>query len=127
MSVAQINMKRYNIDRLSKEDIFGGRLIAPMRQWLQLHGIDAKKYDYNADMAIITHYLQNKDYPEGQLYREKALHLMERYCRASHNDLNDDIVNLNWAEGVFCRFGIFEYFCNTVYTKVTKNCILTMC
>lgn len=107
MSVAQINMKRYNIDRLSKEDIFGGRLIAPMRQWLQLHGIDAKKYDYNADMAIITHYLQNKDYPEGQLYREKALHLMEKYYKASHTELrDDDIVDFNRVEELFAE--IFE-------------------
>lgn len=104
MGVAQINMKRYNIDRLSKEDIFGGRLIAPMRQWLQLHGIDTKKYDYNADMAIITHYLQNKDFPEGQLYRDEAHSLMERYYRACHTELkDDDIVDPNLAEGLFAE------------------------
>ena len=69
-------MKQYNIDRLLKEEIFGGRLIAPMRQWLQLHGIDTKKYDYNADIAIITHYLQNKEYPEGNHYQEEANPIM---------------------------------------------------
>ena len=111
-------MKQYNIDRLSKEDIFGGRLIASIRQWLKLYGIDTKKYDYNADIAVITHYLQNKNYPEGHLYREEALPLIERYYRANHTDLNnDDIVDPNLAEGLFCRFGIFEYFCNTVYIR----------
>jgi hypothetical protein len=95
-------MKRHNIDRFSKDDIFGGRLIAPMKQWLQSHNIETKNYDYNTDMGIITHYLQNKDYPEGQLYREEAFPLMEKYYRASHTDLNDDdIVDPNLAEGLF--------------------------
>lgn len=83
-------MKQYNIDRLLKEEIFGGRLIAPMRQWLQLHGIDTKKYDYNADIAIITHYLQNKEYPEGNLYQEEALPIMERYYKATHTELGEE-------------------------------------
>ena len=65
-------MKNYNIDRLQRDDLFGGRLIAPMRQWLKAHNEDVKCYDYNADMAIITHYLQNKNFPVGghQLYKE---------------------------------------------------------
>ena len=110
-------MKQYNIDRLSKEDIFGGRLIAPMRQWLQLYGIDTKKYDYNADMAIITHYLQNKDFPEGQLYREEAYPLMERYYRSCHTGLKDvDIVDPNFAEGLFAE--IFE---TPVYKQHQRN------
>ncbi len=83
-------MKQYNIDKLSKEEIFGGRLIAPMRQWLKLHNIETKKYDYNADMAIITHYLQNRDYPEGNIYREEAVPLMEKYYKATHTDCRDD-------------------------------------
>ena len=77
-------MNQYNIDKFSKEDIFSGRLITPMRQWLHSHNIETKNYDYYADMAIVTHYLQNKDYPEGQLYREEAIPLIERYYRASH-------------------------------------------
>ena len=72
-------MKRHNIDRLSKEEIFGGKIIAPYRQWLKSQDIETKGYDYCRDMAIITHYLQNKDYPEGALYREEALPLMENY------------------------------------------------
>ena len=97
-------MKYYNIDRLSKEEIFGGRLIAPMRQWFKLHGIDVKKYDYNADMAIITHFLQNKDYPECRLYREDAISLMERCYRATHTDLDDDDnVDPDLAEGLFAE------------------------
>ena len=62
-------MKKFNIDRLSKDELFGGRLIAPMRQWLN-NNIETKGYNFNADMAIITHYLQNKDYPEGRLYKD---------------------------------------------------------
>lgn len=100
-------MKTYSIDRLTREDIFFGKLIAPMKQWLKSHEIETKNYDYNADMAIITHYLQNKDYPEGQLYREEALPLMEEYYRANHTDLRDnDIVDLNQAEELFSE--IFE-------------------
>ena len=97
-------MNRYKIDRLSKDDIFGGRLLVPMRQWLQLHEIDTKKYDYNTDIAVITHYLQNKDFPEGWLYREEALPLMEKYYRACHTELkDDDIIDHNLAEGLFAE------------------------
>ena len=81
--------KSYNIDRLTREDIFGGRLIAPMRQRLKKQGVDTKHYDYNADMAIITHYLQNQGLPEAEMYID-ALPLMEQYYRATHTDLLED-------------------------------------
>ncbi|MBQ3751762.1 MAG: DNA (cytosine-5-)-methyltransferase [Bacteroidales bacterium] len=110
-------MKRYNIEKLSKKDIFSGRIIAPMKQWLTLHGIETKKYDYNADMAIITHYLQNKDYPEGDLYREEALLLMERYYRATHTALGDeDNIEHNQLEGLFA-----EIFDTPVYRRHQGN------
>lgn len=110
-------MKRYNIEKLSKKDIFSGRIIAPMKQWLTLHGIETKKYDYNADMAIITHYLQNKDYPEGELYREEALLLMERYYRATHTVLGDeDNIEHDQLEGLFA-----EIFDTPVYRRHQGN------
>ena len=97
----------YNIDRLSKEEIFGGRLIVPMRQWLQLHGINTKKYDYNADIAVITHYLQNKEYPEGNLYQEEALPIMEKYFRATHTEFGEEtIVEQTQIENLFAE--VFE-------------------
>lgn len=83
-------MKHYNIDRLTREDIFGGRLIAPLRQWLKSQEKEVKGYDYNTDIAIITHYLQNKGYPEENWYKEKALPLIDNYFRATHTDLSDD-------------------------------------
>lgn len=110
-------MKHYYIDRLSKEDIFNGRLIAPMKQWLKLHNIETKKYDYNAEMAIITHYLQNKDYLEGDLYREEAIPLLERYYRATHTELGeDDVVEQNQAEELFA-----EIFNTPVYRQHHAN------
>ena len=110
-------MKQYNIDRLSKEELFGGRLIAPMRQWLKNHNIETKRYDYNADMAIITHYLQNKNYPEGNLYREEAMPLMERYCKASHTELgDDDVVERHLIEGLFA-----EIYDTAVYRQHNDN------
>lgn len=110
-------MKRYNIDKLSKEEIFGGKVIAPMRQWLSLHDIRTQNYDYTADMAIITHYLQNKDYPEGQLYQEEALPLMDRYYRATHTDIDDqDVVDANQLEGLFS-----EIYNTPVYRKHRDN------
>lgn len=110
-------MKRYNIDRLTKEDIFGSRVIAPMRQWLALHDIKTQDYDYTADMAIITHYLQNKNYPEGQLYQEEAMPLMERYYRATHTDIEDeDIVDDNQLEGLFS-----EIYNTPVYRQHRDN------
>lgn len=110
-------MKQYHIDRLCKEDIFSGRLIAPMRQWLKSHGIETKEYDYNADMAIVTHYLQNKDYPEGKLYGEGALPLMEKYFRATHTDLADeDEVTLQQMEELFA-----EIFDTPVYKQHKGN------
>ena len=110
-------MKQYNIDKLSKEEIFNGRLIAPMRQWLKLHRIETKKYDYNADVAVITHYLQNKDYPEGNLYREEALLLLERYYRATHTDLNDDdAIGQDQTETLFA-----EIFNTPVYRQHQGN------
>ena len=83
-------MKQYNIDRLSKEELFGGRLIAPMRQWLKNHNIETKRYDYNADMAIITHYIQNKNHPEGAFYKEEAIPILKSYYKATHTQLPDD-------------------------------------
>ena len=110
-------MKQYKIDKLSKDEIFSGRLIAPMRQWLKLHGIETKKYDYNADMAIITHYLQNMDYPEGNLYREEALLLLEKYYRATHTDLNDeDDIDQDQTETLFA-----EIFNTPVYRQHQGN------
>ncbi len=95
--------KQYNIDRLTREEIFGGKLIAPMRQWLKSHGVaDTRKYDYNADMAIITHYLQNKFMPEEALYAADALPLIETYYRATHTNLPEDAaVNIHIAETLF--------------------------
>jgi DNA-cytosine methyltransferase len=110
-------MKQYNIDRLSKEELFGGRLIAPMRQWLKNHNIETKRYDYNADMAIITHYLQNINYPEGNLYREEAMPLMERYYKASHTELgDDDVVERHLIEGLFA-----EIYDTAVYRQHNDN------
>lgn len=110
-------MKQYNIDKLSKEDVFGGRLITPMRQWLKMHNIETKKYDYNADIATITHYLQNKDFPEGDLYREEALILLEKYYRATHTGLNDnDAVDQEQQENLFA-----EIFNTPVYRQHQGN------
>lgn len=110
-------MKQYNIDKLLKEDIFSGRLIAPMKQWLKLHDIETRKYDYNADIAIITHYLQNKDYPEGDNYREEAILLMEKYYRATHTGLeNLDSINQNQIEDLFA-----EIFKTPVYRQHQGN------
>lgn len=93
----------YSIDRLSREDIFGGKLIAPMRQWLKSNGVtDTRKYDYNGDMAIITHYLQNRHHPEAALYEQAARLLLEQYYRATHTELADDAeVNQTKAEVLF--------------------------
>ena len=97
-------MKQYNIDRLSKAELFGGRLIAPVRQWLKNHNIETKRYDYNADMAIITHYLQNRNYPEGNIYREEAMPLMERYYKATHTELGvEDVVEQHLIEDLFAE------------------------
>ena len=110
-------MKHYIIDRLSKEDIFGGRLIAPMRKWLKNNRIETKKYDYNADMAIITHYLQNKDYPEGLLYREEALPLIEKYYRATHTEYRDEeLIKQDIIETLFS-----EIFNTPVYRQHNDN------
>ena len=68
-------------------------------------------------MAIITHYLQNKDFPEGGLYREEALFLLERYYRAMHTELNDnDVVDLDQAESLFA-----EIFNTPVYRQHQGN------
>lgn len=95
-------MKKYTIDRLSKEEIFGGKVIAPYRQWLKSQNIEVKGYNYRADMAIITHYLQNKDYLEGDLYRDEAIPLMEKYYQATHPDLDEnEVPNLEQMERLF--------------------------
>lgn len=97
-------VKHYNIDKLTSEEIFGGRLIAPMRQWLKIHsGIsDTRKYDYNGDMAIITHYLQNKGCPEERYYREDALLLLDKYYKATHTDFPiDEETPIEAAEALF--------------------------
>ena len=110
-------MKQYNIDKLSKEEIFCGRLIAPMKQWLKLHDIETKKYNYNADMAIITHYLQNKDYPEEDQYQFEALPLMEKYYRATHTELREeDVVEQNQIESLFA-----EIYDTPVYRQHKDN------
>lgn len=110
-------MKQYNIDRLSKEELFGGRLIAPVRQWLKNHKIETKRYDYNADMAIITHYLQNRNFPEGNIYQDEAIPLMERYYKATHTELgDDDVVERHLIEGLFT-----EMYDTAVYKQHNAN------
>lgn len=110
-------MKQYNIDRLSKEELFGGRLIAPVRQWLKNHKIETKRYDYNADMAIITHYLQNRNFPEGNIYQEEAIPLMERVYKATHTELgDDDVVERHLIEGLFT-----EMYDTAVYKQHNAN------
>lgn len=116
-------MKQYSIERLSKEELFGGRLIAPMRQWLKKHDLETKEYNYNADMAIITHYLQNKDYPEGNIYREDAVPLMERYYKAAHTELeDDDVVEWRLMEDLFSEMFntpvLRRYLNNNAFTFV---------
>ena len=106
-------MKHYNIDRLTKDEIFGGRLIAPMRQWLKSHGVETRGYNYNADMAIITHYLQNQDYPEGELYRDEALPILEKYYRSTHTNLGD--------ESLIEQNKIVELFSEMYETPVSKQ------
>lgn len=97
-------MKRYNIDRLSKEEIFGGKAIASYGQWLKSHDQETKGYDYRADMAIITHYLQNIDYPEGDLYRDEALPLIENYYRATHTDIGEnELPSLEQMKSLFAE------------------------
>lgn len=97
-------MKRHNIDRLSKEEIFGGKVIASYRQWLKSHDQETKGYDYRADMAIITHYLQNIDYPEGDMYRDEALPLIENYYRATHTDIDEnDVPSLEVMKNLFAE------------------------
>lgn len=110
-------MKQYNIDKLSKEEILGGKIVAPMRQWLILHDEVVKGHNYRADMAIITHYLQNKSYPEGVKYKDEALSLMNKYYRATHTDLSDDdIVNPQKVEELFS-----EVFDTPVYKQHRGN------
>ena len=46
--------------RFSKEEIFGGKVLPVMRKWLKKQGRETKNYPYTQDMAMITHYLQNK-------------------------------------------------------------------
>lgn len=96
-------MKKYSIDKLTKEDIFNGVLIAPMRQYLKAHGVtDTRKYNYNDDMAIITHYLQNINMPEEAHYEAHAILLLETYYRATHTNLAPDMpVNINEAIALF--------------------------
>jgi DNA-methyltransferase (dcm) len=117
--------KQYKIDRLTREEIFGGRLIAPMRQWLQTHEDikDTRPYDYNADMAIITHYLQNRNTPQRAWYAAKAIPLMKQYYRATHTDLPDDAEVANTdAESLFDEaFGgslCQQYSLNDAFTFV---------
>ena len=95
-------MPIYNIDRLTREEIFGGRLIAPMRQWLKRQGRETKGYNQNADMAIITHYLQNRNLPAGQQLEAEAQRLMTEYYRATHTELAPDAeVDMHAAENLF--------------------------
>lgn len=96
-------MKRFTINRLTREEIFSGQLIAPMRQFLKTQGVtDTRKYNYNDDMAIITHYLQNKNTPEEGHYEAQALPILEKYYRATHTDLAPDApVNHHEAEALF--------------------------
>lgn len=84
--------------KLTREEIFGGKVIAPMRKWLKKQGKETKGYPYTADMAIITHYLQNKDV---QAYRELAIPRMQNYYRALYSLDMDAPVNIEDAEAIF--------------------------
>lgn len=110
-------MKQHTANRFSKEEIFGGKVIVPYRQWLKTHNQETKGYDYRADMAIITHYLQNIDYPEGDLYRDEALPLIENYYRATHTDIDEnDVPSLEEMNNLFAE--IYE---TPVFTQHRNN------
>ena len=96
-------MKKYNIDRLTREEIFGGKLFALMRQFLKAQGFAGlSKYNCNDDIALITHYLQNKNTPVGDFYARNALPLLERYYRATHTDIRAaEPVDMEAAEALF--------------------------
>lgn len=95
-------MKHYNVDKFTKEELFGGRLIAPMKEWLKKHGVDYKNHNYNDDIAVITHYLQNKGKEEELHYADEAKELIDCYYRATHTDLGEDEqVDMEAAETLF--------------------------
>lgn len=95
-------MKKYHIDRLSREEIFGGRMIEPMRQFLKSREKETKKYNYNDDIALITHYLQNKGMPEEAHYAEKAIPLLKKYYSVTHTEIDAEMpVDLEMAEKLF--------------------------
>ncbi|MBO4690832.1 MAG: DNA cytosine methyltransferase [Paludibacteraceae bacterium] len=94
--------------KLTREEIFGGRLIVPMRQWLKKQGRDTQNYPYNDDMAIITHYLQNKNI---EAYREQAISKMKDYYRALHSldagapvpDNEAEVIFEDWDQSKLCQ------------------------
>lgn len=110
-------MKRNTVDRLSKEEIFGGKVIVPYRQWLKSRHQETRGYNYRADMAIITHYLQNKDFLEGMLYRDEALPLIKRYYCATHPYLSEnEEVTPEQMEGLFA-----EIYDTPIYKRHRNN------
>ena len=91
-------MKSYNIDRLSKEELFGGKVIVAYRQWLKSHNIETKGHDYlynavakllrltNDDNLIVTHIMKNT--PENSVVFLTGVGKAFPFVR-SHNVLNN--------------------------------------
>lgn len=91
-------MEQDNCIRFSKEEIFGGKVLPVMRKWLKKQGGKTNNYPYTENMAIITHYLQNKD---NSVYAEKAIPLMKNYYRAVYDLGAEEPVDIEEAEYLF--------------------------
>lgn len=66
---------------LDRAILANGRTPLEYRRWLKKNEPENYKADWFDELAIISHYIQNRNHPEGDLFREYALPLMHRYYR----------------------------------------------
>lgn len=83
-------MKEYHIEKLTNIEIAQTKTKPFMKQRLQQQGRNTVGYDYSHDMAIITHYLSVKGYPEAENYRQQAIRIMHEYYLAAHTNRLDN-------------------------------------
>lgn len=61
-----------------------GRTPLEYRRWLKRNEPENYKADWFGELAIISHYIQNRHQPEGEQFRRLAIPLMHRYYRSLH-------------------------------------------
>lgn len=69
---------------LTRDILAKGRTTTEYRRWLKKNEPENYKTNWFEELAIISHYIQNRQHPEGEIFCQQALLFMQRYYHSLH-------------------------------------------